>query len=99
MGVVELIQFLRQFTEPLASAAAPPECTKLFLYFSRSASVKGRLISPGTTWEGRRVPQAFPRVYRASPVAAVHAGEHPADGSHPALSGNAPELTPRADVS
>ena len=27
MGVVELIQFLRQFTEPLASAAGPPECT------------------------------------------------------------------------
>jgi hypothetical protein len=53
MGVVELIQFLLQFTEPLASAADPPECTKLFLYFSRSVSFKGRLISPGTTWEGR----------------------------------------------
>jgi len=32
MGVVELVQFLRQFTEPLASAAASPEHDQLFLY-------------------------------------------------------------------
>jgi hypothetical protein len=48
MGVVELIQFLRQYTEPLATAADPPECTKLFLYFSRNPALKCRLISPGT---------------------------------------------------
>jgi hypothetical protein len=49
MGVVELIQFLRQYTEPLAAAARPPESTKLFLYFSRNSGLKCRLISPGTT--------------------------------------------------
>ena len=49
MGVVELIQFLRQFTEPLASAADPPECRKLFLYFSKNLALKRRLISPGTS--------------------------------------------------
>ena len=34
-GVVELIQFMRQYTEPLAPAAGPAERTKLFLYFGR----------------------------------------------------------------
>jgi hypothetical protein len=48
MGVVELIQFLRQFTEPLATAADPPERTKLLLYFSKNPALKCRLISPGT---------------------------------------------------
>jgi hypothetical protein len=48
MGVVELIQFLRQFTEPLASTADMPERTKLFLYFSKNPALKCRLISPGT---------------------------------------------------
>lgn len=48
MGVVELIQFLRQFTEPLASAAEPPERDQLFLYFSPNPALKCRLISPGT---------------------------------------------------
>jgi len=48
MGVVELIQFLRKYTEPLAAAADEPECTKLFLYFSRNPALKCRLISPGT---------------------------------------------------
>ncbi|HEX5432834.1 MAG TPA: hypothetical protein VFY05_01240 [Candidatus Angelobacter sp.] len=46
MGVVEMIQFVRQFTEPLAIVANPPECTKLFLYTSVS-----RLISPAR-WGG-----------------------------------------------
>jgi hypothetical protein len=49
MGVVELIQFLRQFTEPLASAAGPLERGKLFLYFSQNPALKCGLISPGTT--------------------------------------------------
>ena len=49
MGVVELIQFLRQFTQPLASAAGPPECTRLFLYVSESPRcVRHRILSPGT---------------------------------------------------
>jgi hypothetical protein len=48
MGVLELIHFLRQFTEPLASGTDPPECTKLFLYRSRNVALKCRLISPGT---------------------------------------------------
>jgi hypothetical protein len=50
LGVVELIQFMRQFTEPLAAAADPPECTKLFLYLSNNLALKRRLISPGTGW-------------------------------------------------
>jgi hypothetical protein len=48
MGVVELIQFLRQFTEPLVSQASPLECTKLFIYFSRSGNHEGKLISSAT---------------------------------------------------
>jgi hypothetical protein len=59
MGVVELIQFLRRYTEPLATAADPPECTKLFLYFSRNPALKCRLISPGTT-SGRNFISHFP---------------------------------------
>lgn len=58
MGVVELIEFLRQFTEPLASSADPPECEKLFLYFSPTQPLKCRLISPGTT-SGRNFPAHF----------------------------------------
>jgi len=47
-GVVQLIQFLRHFTEPLASVAGRPECTKLFLYLSRGPHHrKSRLIAPG----------------------------------------------------
>ena len=52
MGVVELVQFLCQFTEPLASAADPPERDQLFLYFSPNAALKCRLISPGTRSAG-----------------------------------------------
>lgn len=48
MGVVELIQFMRQYTEPLASRANPPENNKLFLYFSENNGLKRRLISPCT---------------------------------------------------
>lgn len=58
MGVVELIQFLRQFTEPLAAGASRPECTKLFLYLCRIPHhVKSRLVSPGT--QGTWVPRHF----------------------------------------
>jgi integrase len=52
-GVWELIQFLRQFTEPLASAAAPPESTRLFLYLYQSPRrAKTRILSPsiGGLW-------------------------------------------------
>ena len=49
MGVVELIRFLRQYTEPLASAADPPERDRLFLYFARNQALKCRVISPGAT--------------------------------------------------
>ncbi len=45
-GVVELIQFMRRYTEPLASRAGPAERTKLFLYFSPQW---GRIVSPSTT--------------------------------------------------
>ena len=48
MGVVELIQFVRQYTEPLASQASPPENKKLFLYFSENALLRHRLISSCT---------------------------------------------------
>jgi hypothetical protein len=58
MGVVELIQFLCQFTEPLASAADPPKCRKVFLYRSRSANLKGEPVAPGTA------PEAFQRNFR-----------------------------------
>ena len=45
-GVVELIQFMRLYTEPLASRAGPAERTKLFLYFSPQW---GQIVSPSTT--------------------------------------------------
>ena len=48
MGVVELIQFLQQYTEPLALQAGPPENKKLFLYFSENTQLKHRLVSPCT---------------------------------------------------
>jgi integrase len=48
MGVVELIRFVQQYTEPLATQAAPPEKNKLFLYFSENTLLKRRLVSPGT---------------------------------------------------
>ena len=48
MGVVELIQFVRQYTEPLARKADPPARTKLFLYFSENTLLKNRLISSYT---------------------------------------------------
>jgi hypothetical protein len=48
MGVVELIHFVRRFTEPLAQQAGPPANTKLFLYFSENTLLRSRLISPCT---------------------------------------------------
>jgi hypothetical protein len=48
MGVVELIRFVRQYTEPLASQAGPPENKQLFLYFRENTLLKHRLISQGT---------------------------------------------------
>jgi len=49
MGVVELIGFLQQFTEPLAASADAALCRKLFLYSSQSQNRKGKLVSPGVT--------------------------------------------------
>jgi hypothetical protein len=60
MGVVEMVQFLRQFTELLASAADSPERDQLFLYFSQNPALKCRLISPGTRSGGNfttRIPE------------------------------------------
>lgn len=48
-GVVELIQFLRQYTEPLASRAGPAERTKLFLYLGQKRGPDHRIVSPATT--------------------------------------------------
>jgi integrase len=48
-GVVELIRFVRQFTEPLAAATDPPTNTKLFLYFGQCLNLKCRLIWPGVS--------------------------------------------------
>ena len=48
MGVVELIQFMRRYTEPLARQAGPPANKKLFLYFSENTLLKSRLISACT---------------------------------------------------
>ena len=48
MGVVELIQFVRQYTEPLALNADPPANERLFLYFSENTLLKRRLISSCT---------------------------------------------------
>ncbi len=45
-GVVELIQFMRLYTEPLASRAGLAERTKLFLY---SSPMWNRIVSPSTT--------------------------------------------------
>lgn len=47
-GVVELIRFMRQYTEPLALHADPPANAKLFLYFSENKLLKHRLISSCT---------------------------------------------------
>jgi integrase len=47
-GVVELIQFVRRYTEPLAQQAGPPANKKLFLYFSENTLLKSRLVSPST---------------------------------------------------
>ena len=49
MGVVELIQFMRRYTEPLARQAGPPANKKLFLYFSENTLLKSRLISAYTS--------------------------------------------------
>ncbi|RZU35164.1 hypothetical protein [Edaphobacter modestus] len=48
MGVVELIQFVRQYTEPLALKTDTPANKKLFLYFSENTLLKHRLISSYT---------------------------------------------------
>ncbi|HXK04032.1 MAG TPA: hypothetical protein VMS37_16635 [Verrucomicrobiae bacterium] len=45
-GVVELIRFMRTYTEPLASQAEPAERNRLFLYLSPWWH---RIVSPGTT--------------------------------------------------
>jgi len=55
MGVVELIEFLRQYTEPLAIPADATLRGKLFLYSSQCQSLKGKLVAPGAT------PEAFQR--------------------------------------
>jgi integrase len=47
-GVVELIQFVRRYTEPLAQQSGPPANKKLFLYFSENTLLKSRLVSPCT---------------------------------------------------
>lgn len=48
-GVVELIRFMRMYTEPLASKAEPVERNKLFLYFSPWWH---RVVSPGANAGG-----------------------------------------------
>jgi integrase len=48
MGVVELIQFVRQYTEPLALKTDTPANKKLFLYLSENTLLKHRLISSYT---------------------------------------------------
>jgi hypothetical protein len=48
-GIVELIQFLRQYTEPLVSMASSLNSKRLFLYFSKRASRNGKLLSPSTS--------------------------------------------------
>jgi len=45
-GAVDLIRFMRRYTEPLISRAGPAERTKLFLYLS---PLWDRIISPSTT--------------------------------------------------
>lgn len=48
MGVVELIQFLRQYTEPLVARAEPAERTKLFLYLGPRQGPAHPILSPST---------------------------------------------------
>jgi integrase len=57
MGVVELIQFVRQYTEPLALKTDTPASKKLFLYLSENTLLKHRLISAYTAprISGRRL--------------------------------------------
>jgi len=47
-GVVELIRFMREYSEPLALQAGPPANTKLFLYRSENTLLRNRLISSCT---------------------------------------------------
>jgi len=47
-GVVELVRFIREYTEPLAAQADPPANTKLFLYRSENTLLRNRLISACT---------------------------------------------------
>ncbi|HAX42387.1 MAG TPA: hypothetical protein PLF84_00080 [Bryobacteraceae bacterium] len=47
-GVVELVRFMREYTEPLALKAGPPANAKLFLYQSENTWLKNRLISSCT---------------------------------------------------
>jgi integrase len=49
MGVVELIQFVRRYTEPLALKTDTPAGKKLFLYLSENTLLTHRLISSYTT--------------------------------------------------
>jgi hypothetical protein len=48
MGVVELIKFVRQYTEPLALKTDTPANKKLFLYLSENTLLKNRLVSAYT---------------------------------------------------
>src|SRR5260370_33444363 len=48
MGVVELIQFVLRYTEPLALKTDTPANKKLFLYLSENTLLKNRLISSYT---------------------------------------------------
>jgi integrase len=45
MGVIELIQFVRQYTEPLAQQADSPDNNKLFLCFSENTRLRYRTLS------------------------------------------------------
>ena len=52
MGVVELIQFLQQYTEPLVARADPTERSKLFLFLDPSQGPAHPVLSPSA--EGDR---------------------------------------------
>lgn len=93
MGLVELIQFVRQYTEPLALKTDTPANKKLFLYFSENTLLKHRLISSYTA------PLSSRRIKEFCERHQFHLVQHSSLRSHTALSPNGRQSWQGAPVS
>ena len=89
-GVVELIRFMREYSEPLALQAGPPANTKLFLYRSENTLLRNRLISSCTA--PRLSSQAAEGVLATARSAAVHPVPDSAVRRHPSVPAHRREL-------